>query len=216
MCIHVRAGNIACDLLKVINCFTRLPELTFRILPSKLPALQTPTEVKEREGPLEIDSSPPDSPDSASSMTNSKDAVAMAKEAIAMRKAKVNLNMRQDGLQYFWHCSIVMFLALTGCSSTNCCKFHPYTNHSAPRLAPTSPRIWLHESNSAFSHLCYYQNPSIKQTQVQTGKFKSLFVYILCSLAVDPTKDSLLRAETFRWCSHLCFLTLCVWKDVLK
>ncbi|XP_056316189.1 cyclic AMP-dependent transcription factor ATF-7b isoform X2 [Danio aesculapii] len=52
------------------------------------PALQTPTEVKEREGPLEIDSSPPDSPDSASSMTNSKDAVAMAKEAIAMRKAK--------------------------------------------------------------------------------------------------------------------------------
>ncbi len=31
---------------------------------SKLPALQTPTEVKEREGPLEIDSSPPDSPDS--------------------------------------------------------------------------------------------------------------------------------------------------------
>uniref|UniRef100_A0A8C2FEF3 Activating transcription factor 7b n=1 Tax=Cyprinus carpio TaxID=7962 RepID=A0A8C2FEF3_CYPCA len=59
-----------------------------RRIKGTLPALQTPTEVKEREGPLEIDSSPPDSPDSASSMTNSKDAVAMAKEPIAMRKAK--------------------------------------------------------------------------------------------------------------------------------
>ncbi|KAF4112352.1 cyclic AMP-dependent transcription factor ATF-7b isoform X1 [Onychostoma macrolepis] len=59
-----------------------------RRIKGTLPALQTPTEVKEREGPLEIDSSPPDSPDSASSMTNSKDTVAMAKEPIAMRKAK--------------------------------------------------------------------------------------------------------------------------------
>lgn len=53
-----------------------------------LQALQTPTEVKERERPLEIDSSPPDSTDSASRMTNSKNAVVMAKEPIAMRKAK--------------------------------------------------------------------------------------------------------------------------------
>ncbi|XP_043080237.1 cyclic AMP-dependent transcription factor ATF-7-like isoform X3 [Puntigrus tetrazona] len=59
-----------------------------RRIKGTLPALQTPTEVKEREGPLEIDSSPPDSPDSASSMTNSKDTVAMAKEPISMRKAK--------------------------------------------------------------------------------------------------------------------------------
>ncbi|XDV35604.1 hypothetical protein PO909_005517 [Leuciscus waleckii] len=58
-----------------------------RRIKGTLQALQTPTEVKEREGPLEIDSSPPDSPDSTSSMTNSKDAVAMAKEPIALRKA---------------------------------------------------------------------------------------------------------------------------------
>ncbi len=76
---------------------------------SKLPALQTPTEVKEREGPLEIDSSPPDSPDSASSMTNSKDAVVMAKEPIAMRKAKVNLNLGLDWLQ---HLLFVFFVFL--------------------------------------------------------------------------------------------------------
>ncbi|XP_055068348.2 cyclic AMP-dependent transcription factor ATF-7b isoform X2 [Misgurnus anguillicaudatus] len=50
------------------------------------PTLQTPTENKDRGAPLEIDSSPPDSPESASSMTNSKDAVAMAKEPVAMRK----------------------------------------------------------------------------------------------------------------------------------
>ncbi len=67
---------------------------------SKLQALQTPTEVKERERPLEIDSSPPDSTDSASRMTNSKNAVVMAKEPIAMRKAKVNLNMGINWLQY--------------------------------------------------------------------------------------------------------------------
>ncbi|KAI7808049.1 putative activating transcription factor 7b, partial [Triplophysa rosa] len=57
-----------------------------RRLKGTLPILQTPTENKERGGPLEIDSSPPDSPDSASSMTNSKDAVAMVKEPVAMRK----------------------------------------------------------------------------------------------------------------------------------
>lgn len=77
---------------------------------SKLPALQTPTEVKEREGPLEIDSSPPDSPDSASSMTNSKDAVVMAKEPIAMRKAKVNLNLGLDWLHYLKCFFVVVFL----------------------------------------------------------------------------------------------------------
>ncbi|XP_051568312.1 cyclic AMP-dependent transcription factor ATF-7-like isoform X2 [Myxocyprinus asiaticus] len=59
-----------------------------RRIKGTLPALQTPTEVKEREGPLEIDSSPSDSPVSASSMTNSKDAVAMAKDPVAMRKVK--------------------------------------------------------------------------------------------------------------------------------
>ncbi|XP_051562797.1 cyclic AMP-dependent transcription factor ATF-7-like isoform X3 [Myxocyprinus asiaticus] len=75
------AGSFEQDLRKT-------QEVEERRIKGKLPALQTPTEVKEREGPLEIDSSPLDSPDSASSMTNSKDAVAMAKDPVAMRKMK--------------------------------------------------------------------------------------------------------------------------------
>ncbi|TRY54951.1 hypothetical protein DNTS_020716 [Danionella cerebrum] len=59
-----------------------------RKIKGMLPAPQTSSEVKGKEGSLEIDSSAPDSPDSASIVTNSKDAVAMAKEAIAMRKVK--------------------------------------------------------------------------------------------------------------------------------
>uniref|UniRef100_A0A3B4CB24 Cyclic AMP-dependent transcription factor ATF-7 n=1 Tax=Pygocentrus nattereri TaxID=42514 RepID=A0A3B4CB24_PYGNA len=52
-----------------------------------LSALQIPSEM-EREGPLEIDSSPPDSPSSASSMTDSKDSVPVTKEPVALRKNK--------------------------------------------------------------------------------------------------------------------------------
>ncbi|XP_051986178.1 cyclic AMP-dependent transcription factor ATF-7-like [Xyrauchen texanus] len=55
----------------------RTQEVEERRIKGKLPALQTPTEVKEREGPIEIDS-----------MTNSKDTVAMAKDPVAMRKMK--------------------------------------------------------------------------------------------------------------------------------
>ncbi|XP_030632968.1 cyclic AMP-dependent transcription factor ATF-7b [Chanos chanos] len=46
-------------------------------------ALQTPSEIKEKEGPLEIDSSPPDSPDSTPGITYSKETVAMAREPAA-------------------------------------------------------------------------------------------------------------------------------------
>ncbi|XP_072540563.1 cyclic AMP-dependent transcription factor ATF-7b isoform X2 [Salminus brasiliensis] len=42
----------------------------------------------DRDGPLEIDSSPPDSPSSTSSMTDSKDSVTMTKEPVALRKSK--------------------------------------------------------------------------------------------------------------------------------
>ncbi|XP_049335071.1 cyclic AMP-dependent transcription factor ATF-7b isoform X2 [Astyanax mexicanus] len=52
-----------------------------------LSALQIPSEM-ERDGPLEIDSSPPDSPSSSSSMTDSKDSVTMTKEPVALRKTK--------------------------------------------------------------------------------------------------------------------------------
>ncbi|KAL1272642.1 hypothetical protein QQF64_028504 [Cirrhinus molitorella] len=114
-----------------------------RRIKGTLPALQTPTEVKEREGPLEIDSSPPDSPDSASSMTNSKDVVAMAKEPIAVRKAK-------------------------DVPPTNCSKFHPYTNHSA-----TPPSNRLSSPSGSFPMLMQLPNgqtvpllPSPGQTSV--------------------------------------------------
>uniref|UniRef100_A0A4W4FV24 Cyclic AMP-dependent transcription factor ATF-7 n=1 Tax=Electrophorus electricus TaxID=8005 RepID=A0A4W4FV24_ELEEL len=51
-------------------------------------ALQTSSEMKEREGPLEIDSSPPDSPSSASSMSESKDSVTVVKEPVTIRNNK--------------------------------------------------------------------------------------------------------------------------------
>ncbi|XP_060776271.1 cyclic AMP-dependent transcription factor ATF-7b isoform X3 [Neoarius graeffei] len=47
-----------------------------------------PSEMKERDGPLEIDSSPPDSPSSASSMTDSKDSETLVKEPVPIRKNK--------------------------------------------------------------------------------------------------------------------------------
>ncbi|XP_062854017.1 cyclic AMP-dependent transcription factor ATF-7b isoform X2 [Trichomycterus rosablanca] len=48
-----------------------------------------PSEMKDREGPLEIDSSPPESPSSASSMADSKDPVTtMAKESAPIRVSK--------------------------------------------------------------------------------------------------------------------------------
>lgn len=50
-----------------------------------------PSEMKERDGPLEIDSSPPDSPSSASSMTDSKDSETLVKEPVPIRKNKVRL-----------------------------------------------------------------------------------------------------------------------------
>ncbi|XP_027013084.1 cyclic AMP-dependent transcription factor ATF-7b isoform X3 [Tachysurus fulvidraco] len=46
------------------------------------------SEMKERDGPLEIDSSPPDSPSSASSMTDSKDSEMLVKEPVPIRKNK--------------------------------------------------------------------------------------------------------------------------------
>ncbi|GAA6075305.1 cyclic AMP-dependent transcription factor ATF-7b isoform X1 [Tachysurus ichikawai] len=46
------------------------------------------SEMKERDGPLEIDSSPPDSPSSASSMTDSKDSEMLVKEPVPIRKSK--------------------------------------------------------------------------------------------------------------------------------
>lgn len=53
--------------------------------------LSAPSEMKERDGPLEIDSSPPDSPSSASSMTDSKDSETLVKEPLPIRKNKVRL-----------------------------------------------------------------------------------------------------------------------------
>ncbi|XP_066521606.1 cyclic AMP-dependent transcription factor ATF-7b isoform X2 [Hoplias malabaricus] len=50
-------------------------------------SLPVPSEM-ERDGPLEIDSSPPDSPSSTSSMTDSKDSVTIAKDPVALRKSK--------------------------------------------------------------------------------------------------------------------------------
>ncbi|XP_034155039.2 cyclic AMP-dependent transcription factor ATF-7b isoform X2 [Pangasianodon hypophthalmus] len=47
-----------------------------------------PSEMKERDGPLEIDSSPPDSPSSASSMTDSKDSETLVKEPVPIRMNK--------------------------------------------------------------------------------------------------------------------------------
>ncbi|XP_053492130.1 cyclic AMP-dependent transcription factor ATF-7b isoform X2 [Ictalurus furcatus] len=47
-----------------------------------------PSEIKERDGPLEIDSSPPDSPSSVSSMTDSKDSETLVKEPVPIRKNK--------------------------------------------------------------------------------------------------------------------------------